>query len=783
MIKKPIILIVLIALSFATWGQSEHYIELKNHYKYWVFRNRLKTRFLSVGPNAGQSIPAGRLHNPIQNKAIDAIEPAMAEFGDATIYLGWYISVLATENFLLRMHNQNTADNEMELFYALNAINRLDYNSGVIYSYHTNLVNLNPLVINLPYYGVPASQILFNNFSSNIFYYPGNESKFYPADYNFNTEKWIPNPSWLNFYIYDGYFIRDDVPPYFENKLSNIIGAQSDVTRGVQYVGSYNPYTLSGIEYEPNLWKPYAGFYHHRAEESQDQLYSIMMGLRFVSHFIPSDKTVVYNGNTINLRTLNIQITKSITHYVKSKAWKIPNPHTNAMPSNGGGDMFLFAYGFATTANKILFNKNFYAGPWQVFLDNSPPSMHDFFSISYQSAILSLFPNYYTSFQDRVNEYLASTIGAISNCLRPSFPFNNNSVEVLLSRGIPYDWNIYALINHALFPTSNLTSNALIMGQMNDVKNDLNKCPCEAPYNFGPTQGDNNPNYEYPVEGWFASNKWQFKQSDYWNTDSDPYKHSTGRFNALDYMLYYNLYRILYSPLLITVPYQKIDKMEFNCQTTIPYTSNLYTSLFNSPIYTSGNNTNPIREYAISQIQSGATLLGQGNPTGAANVEYRAGDNIKLKNCFKVNRGAYFKAYIPKKLECDKFNYRSSLSDVNNEFAATNIKHFMDSIINENENLYAALDDSLSINRLHLSSNNGLSLYPNPSSDIINIEFTFVIQKIEIVNSKGQRIQSVNCSNADRHISINLNNRERGIYFAIIHIDSQKSETIKFILI
>jgi hypothetical protein len=771
------------AFSIVTWSQSNPYMELKNHNKYWVFRNRLKTRFLSAGARAGQSIPAGRLHNPIQNEMIGPDEPAMAEFGDATIYLGWYISVLATENILLRAHNQNTSENEMELFYALNAINRLDYNSGVIYSYITNTVNIGGIYLPyLPYYGTPPSQILFNNFSNNNFFYPGNDIKSYPANFDFNTENWIPNPSNLNLYAQDGYFIRDDVPPYFEQKLSNIIGVQSDITRGVQYVGPHNAFTLSNIDYHPDYqWRPYAGFYYPRAEESQDQLYSIMMGLRFVSAFIPPNINVVHNGNTINLIALNKQITKSITNYVKSKTWKIPNPHTNAMPANGGGDMSLFAYGFATTANKILFDKNFYASPWQIFIDNSPPTMHDFFSISYQNAILSLFPNYYIPFQDRVTEYLASIIGAISNCLRPSLPVNSNSVEILLSRGIPYQWNIYALINHALFPTSNITSNALILGQMLYVKNDLSKCPCEGPYNFGPY--NNQPGYVPPVEGWFASNKWQFKQSDYWNTESEPYQHSTGRFNALDYMLYYNLYRILYANFLTNVPYQKIDKIEFNCQTIIPYLTNQYTSVFNSQTYASGNNTNPIREYAISQIQSGATLLGQSNPSGAANVEYRAGESVKLKTCFKVERGAYFKAYVAKGIECDKFNYRSSLTDTDNEFAALKIKHFMDSLIDKNENAYYNYEDSLSSNRNNLSSNKGLFLYPNPSTDVINIEFTYEIQKIEIINAKGQIIQTVRCSKDDRNASINLHTHERGIYFAIIYTDFHKNETIKFILI
>ncbi len=45
---------------------------------------------------------------------------------DATMYLGWYIGVLATEYRLLKNHGQSTGETERELWGALKAYERLD---------------------------------------------------------------------------------------------------------------------------------------------------------------------------------------------------------------------------------------------------------------------------------------------------------------------------------------------------------------------------------------------------------------------------------------------------------------------------------------------------------------------------------------------------------------------------------------------------------------------------------------------------------------------------------
>ena len=86
--------------------------------KYETYRTNLTDRFLAVGTRQGLSLPA------------DAIKSHSMHFGDATLFLGWYMGVLATEYHLLssglvaaaRLNVHKTLG---ELFRALLALRRL----------------------------------------------------------------------------------------------------------------------------------------------------------------------------------------------------------------------------------------------------------------------------------------------------------------------------------------------------------------------------------------------------------------------------------------------------------------------------------------------------------------------------------------------------------------------------------------------------------------------------------------------------------------------------------
>jgi len=86
--------------------------------KYENYRAVLKSSFLIAGEKQGHSLPA------------DARNSVYMHFGDSTLFLGWYIGILATEYYLLsrefiKAETLNVRETLQELFFAVNALKRL----------------------------------------------------------------------------------------------------------------------------------------------------------------------------------------------------------------------------------------------------------------------------------------------------------------------------------------------------------------------------------------------------------------------------------------------------------------------------------------------------------------------------------------------------------------------------------------------------------------------------------------------------------------------------------
>lgn len=86
--------------------------------KYQNYRARLKSDFIRIGPGQGHSLPA------------DTRENLSIHFGDATVFLGWYTGILATEHVLLSNGVfdpavLNPSDTLRDLYFALKALERL----------------------------------------------------------------------------------------------------------------------------------------------------------------------------------------------------------------------------------------------------------------------------------------------------------------------------------------------------------------------------------------------------------------------------------------------------------------------------------------------------------------------------------------------------------------------------------------------------------------------------------------------------------------------------------
>lgn len=118
--KPKLIIVLLMAVLLSEHINSQN--DYLNHQKYWFYRWRLLKSFMVVGDCDGCSIPANQRHY----RDWETGKLSTLKFGDGTIILGGYISMLATEFYLLNQANQSTLQTRKELYYALKAFNRLD---------------------------------------------------------------------------------------------------------------------------------------------------------------------------------------------------------------------------------------------------------------------------------------------------------------------------------------------------------------------------------------------------------------------------------------------------------------------------------------------------------------------------------------------------------------------------------------------------------------------------------------------------------------------------------
>jgi len=77
------------------------------------------------------------------------------------------------------------------------------------------------------------------------------------------------------------------------------------------------------------------------------------------------------------------------------------------------------------------------------------------------------------------------------------------------------------------------------------------------------------------------------------------------------------------------------------------------------------------------------------------------------------------------------------------------------------------------------NNNNLVKIFPNPSKDGVNIKSDKIISKVEIFNSQGQLIKTVNSQN--KEISVSIDGVLRGIYFAKVHTNNGDMWTGKII--
>ena len=117
--RRILIGLFFLVLIVPVFGQNQH----DNLLKYWKYRERLRNRFMVVSENVmeyGVNIPASDIFYKSDSTK------SYISWGDANNNMSHYLSMLATELWLLKQNNQDYSQTLKELYYAMLALERLD---------------------------------------------------------------------------------------------------------------------------------------------------------------------------------------------------------------------------------------------------------------------------------------------------------------------------------------------------------------------------------------------------------------------------------------------------------------------------------------------------------------------------------------------------------------------------------------------------------------------------------------------------------------------------------
>ncbi len=381
--------------------------------KYQNYRTTLGRSFMSVGGGPGQTL------------ACDRRDDACLYFGDATLFLGWFLGVLATEHHLLASGLMTAPGlsprrSLRELGFALGALERLKKTAATAF-------------------GPPPPS--------------------------------APHEA-------RGFFIRDDVD---YGILAHFPGAAS-------------------------LKSDYLHVDPYFKEESQDQLFHLLLGLSLVRKFIPP--------RTFGMRMLlgrACRLAREICAWPAKTHWRIRNPYAGRKRVKRGGFAVFFSYPVIQALEEI--------DPRGAELR---PSVRWWSRVVWKYIVRNCPGQLYGA----TNLHLVMSLA----CQRDSWGRKILNRLVRLSR--KFDWPIYPMVNIVFFADRDPSKLRFRNGLLERAAVMLEAAPPE-----GLSHADSPP-------GWKASHRFLFDRSSQ-NEGQSPYDGK--RFPGLDFLLLHNLARILES--------------------------------------------------------------------------------------------------------------------------------------------------------------------------------------------------------------------------------------------
>lgn len=435
--------------------------------KYWIYRERLLNEFMiGVGPNTGYSIPA---------TARDTMSGSLW-WTDCTIEHGQYIGVLATEYKLLSLEGKETDETVRELFYALYALNRLDY---------------------------------------------------FAEDYFGGTRS-------LN-----GFFIRDDVD---EDSLN--------MQEVLQHLNQGLP--------EPKitfLRSDLMAINPRDKEESLDQAILLITGLGLVTRCIPEDVMFMENNTPVPFQDFETSLNREaknqinrIVNYIKEGDSTIVHPDTTDPNLYGiQGNQWDFIIKNPVTYENVMRGENAYllstgfAGAKFHFTGESSEST----DTARKELALQTFLYLEDFTLPSTEDFKVINLDAMANVwpagIQPDTSFTEYNALVLGPRSQEIDYGWIPMLHQMVFRGNNYLMSALPPDTTfyNDPKGYyeylLNLAPAEGPFNYNDSI--------YPNFEWSSTSRTIHPERRGETATAFP-----GNYNGIDFMLFYNLYRLLFSP-------------------------------------------------------------------------------------------------------------------------------------------------------------------------------------------------------------------------------------------
>ena len=806
---KSFIFFVLMLIPSYLFPQTKSNDEI-NLERYWYLRSELRNRFVLQGKGTGHGQPASHIEEwGWPDNSNWKVREHRIHMGDATIELGWYWQLLATEYYLLKTHGESTIDTKEELYYSLQAFNRLDSIAELMWE-GGNSVKTKPIWDSQNEQwtmgGKNITTISNDYISNNI---------------NSTTAGWMDVKNG-NVGVLNGFFVRSDIPNEMCDQFYNF---NKNVRIDKIFSAVQNDKTTE-----------------RATEMSKDQLMHILLGLAVITKFV--DNSASYNGH--NLKQMAIDIGDRLYHmfrkyngtFINENPWFIRNPCNTDRPFHVltlGADStkvdasrcFEFSTGLAAIFDYIIDGDIYYpvSDWWWNLYSYHQNWISNKFGIGALSTtqlwenmpyILGVV-NSTIVFQGhevdlnciKSNFQTATTPSALfSSCISTKTMnlFNTSGfgthMALCLAAGgsswpgvIGTDVKLYnfgnslynpARPNDQRFPIYYLIHKALYPGRSiidlwdpAIIESEINKMRCDGPYL--PHTGATNTTML-----WQSVNRWH---------SANPEKDFRGEYAGIDFMVLYNLYRIIYN-----------SKNTYSSGNQLGYRNLLDVSISkNYPeVNGNGDQQNPITHYVFEDLTANNVISTPIPPTGgnynthAGDITYIAGWSIKLTDGFKAQNGVKFTAKInhevcsgttgsyPNLLIKDLNDPLKKANPITPEIANLQIEEDKK---NDKSALpqYRQLFDSTSKPK---TSSFNLSVFPNPTTHYTSFNISFIIAtnehvSISISDVNGRVIKQIisrkNYSEGSYSIPVNSSNLKQGVYF-IRYFSEQNTKTVKLVV-